>query len=271
MYRLTVFAGLSFCFYTLSAVAQTSSPTVSDPLAISLAQKSVAVLTGGTPITDVTLNASVTSVQGSDIETGTGTFRAKGGGESRVDLNLSNGTRSDVRSAANGIPTGSWVTNAGASSPYAQHNCWTDAAWFYPGLSSLTQTANPSFVFSYLGQEQRDGISVQHIHVFRIVPGDTASLQISQHLAGMDFYLDVSSYLPLDIAFQIHADNNMNTDLSTELRFANYQTIAGFMTPLHFQQLVNGGLALDVTVTTAVVNSGLLDSVFSSAGTRTAR
>lgn len=262
MRRPVGFASLSFCLYAVCTLAQASAAVSSDPRALALAQKSIVALTGGAPLMDVTLTGRVISILGSEREAGTGIFRAKTAGDSRVDIRLSNATRSDVRSASNGIPTGRWVKNAGASSPYAQHNCWTDPVWFYPGLSSLTQTANPSFIFSYVGQEQHGGTPVQHIHVFQILPGDSPSLQTSQHLAGMDFYLDVSSHLPLAIAFQVHADNNMNTDLSTEIRFASYRATNGFMVPFHFQRIVSGGLDLDVTVTTAVVNSGLLDSLF---------
>lgn len=262
MRRPAVLASISFCLYAVCSLAQASAAVSSDPRALALAQKSLVALTGGAPLTDLTLSGRVISILGSERDAGTGIFRAKTARESRVDIRLSNNTRSDVRSALNGIPIGRWVKNATPSSPYAQHNCWTDAVWFYPGLSSLTQTSNPTFVFSYLGQEQHNGIPVQHIHVFQIVPSDTASLRTSQHLAGMDFYLDASSYLPLAIAFQVHADNNMNTDLSTEIRFANYRAKNGLMVPLHFQRIVNGGVVLDVTVTNVVVNSGLLDSLF---------
>ena len=51
---------------------------VSDPLAVSLAQQSVAALVGSAPVSDVTLNGGVISVLGSDAQTGSGTFRAKG-------------------------------------------------------------------------------------------------------------------------------------------------------------------------------------------------
>jgi hypothetical protein len=248
--------------YTVCTPAQASAAVSSDPRALALAQKSLVALTGGAPLTDLTLSGRVISILGSERQAGTGTFRAKTARESRIDIRLSNSTRSDVRSASNGIPTGRWVKNAGASSPYAQHNCWTDAVWFYPGLSSLSQTGNANFIFSYVGQEQHDGIPVQHIRIFRIVPGDTANLRTSQHLAGMDFYLDASSFLPLVISFQVHADNNMNTDLRTEIRFANYRAKNGLMVPFHFQRIVNGDLDVDVTVTSIVVNSGLPDTLF---------
>src|SRR5690242_12146026 len=98
-----------FSFLAIGAVAQVV-PT-SDPLAISLAQKSIAALTGGSAPQDVTLNASVISILGSDYETGTGTLTAQGYSQSRIDVNLSNGNRSDVRSMTSAGPTGAWQRN----------------------------------------------------------------------------------------------------------------------------------------------------------------
>jgi hypothetical protein len=261
MHRLTVFAGLFLCLYTLCGVAQTSSPAVSDPQAISLAQKSVTALTGGAPITDVTLNANVTSIIGSDNETGTGTFRAKGIAESRVDLSLIKGSRSEVRDTAKGIPGGAWSTNGNASTAMALHNAWIDAAWFFPPLSSLSQTANPQFVFSYVGQEQHDGLPVQHIRSSQVPASGTTSSPIPS-LSAMDFYLDPNSYLPLAIGFNQHADKNIGVTVPVEIRFANYQGVTGIQVPFHFQQLLNGSLILDATVTSAAFNTGLQDSTF---------
>ncbi|MBZ5690037.1 MAG: hypothetical protein LAP86_34040 [Acidobacteriia bacterium] len=175
---------LSFCLVFRSG-AQTSLS--SDPLAISLAQQSVIVLTQNLPVSDVTLTANVLSTYGSDNETGTGTFKAKGFAESRVDLSLSGGTRSDVRT---GTGSGTWKVNAATAKPYAGHNCQTDASWFFPALSSLSQTTNPSFIFKYIGKEQRGSANTQHIRVFQISATDPAGLV--QRLSAEDFYLDLA-------------------------------------------------------------------------------
>lgn len=246
-----------FVLSALSAAAQTSSSpqagVPSDPIAISLAQKSVAALTGGAGIGDVSLTANVISVLGTDYETGAGTFSAKGLNESRVDLNLSGGTRSDVRNNLSGIPAGAWEKNRGTATPYAPQNCRSDAGWFFPALSSLSQTANPNLVFKYVGQEQHNGVGVQHIRVFRAQsPSATAT----------DFYLDPNSFLPLAIGFNLHADNDANTNIPSEIRFANYQLVNGVEIPFHFQRVSNGSVELDITVTSAALNTGLLDTFF---------
>ncbi len=99
----------------------------SDPFAFSLAPQSVAALTVGASVTDVILNANVTSILGADYETGTGTFKAKGASESWVDLSLGSGIRSDVRSVTNSAPAGAWAKNGGNSTAYAGHNLYSSS------------------------------------------------------------------------------------------------------------------------------------------------
>ncbi len=255
MYRLAV--AVSLLISAVCAVGQ--NPQSSDLFAVSLAQKSVAALTGGLPVGDVTLNASVISILGSDNETGTGTFTAKGLSESRVGLNLSGGTRSEVRNRANGGPAGAWARNGGASTPFDVHNTLTDAAWFFPALSSLTQTANPNVVFKYIGQEQHSGVNTQHIQIFQAPPAGIASVQ---RLSTTEVYLDAATLLPVAMAFKVHPDKDMNTDIPAEILFANYRAVNGIQVPFHFQRMLNGGVILDVTVTSAALNTGLQDSSF---------
>src|SRR5216683_7094811 len=124
----------------------------SDPQALALAALSVAALTGGTTISDVTLTGSVTW-NGTGSDTGTATLRALGTGESRIDLALTSGTRMEIRDAQTGVPLGHWVAPNNSSGNYTAHNCWTDAVWFFPALGSLA--VGPNVVLSYIGQESR--------------------------------------------------------------------------------------------------------------------
>jgi len=251
---LLLFAAPSF-----GQVAQTASS--SDPFALSLAQKSMAALTGGVPVNDVTLNANVISVLGAEPETGTATFQAKGTRESRVDLAVPSGTRAEVRSNVGMFPTGAWAQNASTPVTVPQHNTWTDAAWFFPALSSLSQVTNPQLVFSNVGQEQHNGVTVQHIRSYQVTPSGVSNSSIPG-LSVMDFYLDPNSYLPMAVAFNLHSDTNMGVNIPVEIRFANYQAVNGVQIPFHFQRVLNGSLVLDATVTNVAINTGLQDSSF---------
>ncbi len=254
MFRLAVV--VSLLISAVCAVAATAS--TSDAFAVTLAQQSVAALTGGSSVTDVTLNANVTSILGSDDESGTATLKAKGIAESRVDLSLdTSGSRSDVRNVSSSSPSGAWEKNGGNPTSYAGHNCWTDAAWFFPALSSLTQTANANFIFKYIGQEQHGGVNSQHIQVFRL-----SSQSNIQRLSQMDFWLDAVSNLPLGVGFALHPDDDMGTSIPVEINFANYRAVSGIQVPFHVQRMLDGGVILDATVTSATLNTGIPDSLF---------
>jgi hypothetical protein len=239
---------------SFSAAAQTGS----DPRAVSLAQQSVAALTGGQAVGDVTLNANVTSIIGPDTETGTAVFRGKGLSESRVDLNLSGGTISEARNVPTKL-TGAWNKNGGTPVPQVGHNTVTDASWFFPALSSLAQSANPNYLFKYLGQVQHNGVSTQHIQVSLSA---VAGAPFLPRLSATDFYLSTANFLPLAVDFNVHPDNDMNKDIPVEILFANYQTVTGVKVPFHFQKLLNGSVVLDATVTGAAMNTGVPDTTF---------
>ena len=115
---------------------------------MSYAAKSIAALTGGTGINDATLTGSVTWA-GND--TGAATLMALGTGESRMDLALGSGTRTEIRDAQTGIQVGKWINPDSSSGPYAPQNCSTDAVWFFPPLGSLA--AGPNVVLSYMAKK----------------------------------------------------------------------------------------------------------------------
>lgn len=270
MARFAVFLPL-FVLICLPLVSQTPSPNpnpnpnptptpVSDVQAIAIATQSYAAL-GGALATDATLNGTVTWIVGSDDRTGTVTFYAKGNSESRADLTFGGETQSEARTTSNGFPSGQWKTSSGTITPASQANCWVDAAWFFPALSSLAQTANTSFIFSYIGQEQHNGLAALHLQVKQLIPGDTASLSMSR-LSLMDWYIDPTTFLPSAIAFNLHADLDSATDVPAEIRFADYRVVNGVEVPFHIQKMLNGSLLMDVVLTNANTNTGLTDAQF---------
>jgi hypothetical protein len=238
-------------------LTQTASAT-SDPTALAIAAKSIAALTGGIPISDVTLTANVTWNGGPQSETGSAVFLAKGTTESRVDLTLSGGTRSDIRNGSSGFPLGEWINNGGTPTRYLSFNCWSDPSWFFPALTSLS-ISDLSIVFSYVGLESQSGVSVQHLRSYRPISAIPGAPQLST----MDFYLDASSFLPVSVVFNAHPDNYSNVNIPVVVQFSNYQPTNGLALPLHVQEYLQGALLLDSTVTGATVNSGLPDSDFS--------
>jgi hypothetical protein len=239
----------------LAAFGLLAIPTIalaqSDPQAVTFATQSIAALTGGTTVTDVTLTGNATRTVGSDVGSGSANFYAKGQYESRLDLNLSTGSRSEIRNSSNG-PQGEWLGSDGTPSRYASFNCLTDPVWFFPIFSSLASANNQNQILTYIGLETLNGESVQHLH----------SVWSGQQLTAMDFYLDAATFLPVAINFSAHPDNDPVTNTAMQILFSDYQNINGVLVPYHIQELLNGTLLLDFTATSSIVNSGLLDSLF---------
>jgi hypothetical protein len=254
--------GMPIAVLTLSFTSLGQNQPPSDPQAVTYTAESIAALTGGSPATDVTLTGNVTWTSGSQSVTGQGTFLAKGITESSVSLTSASVNRTDIRNNTGGTLLGEWIGSDGSPTLYALHNCMTDPGWFFPALSSLTNT-DPTLVLAYIGPETKSGVSVQHIQGYHYAYSTTASsIALVQRLSTIDFYLNASSFLPVAITFNVHPDDDASTNLPIEVDFLSYQAINGFQVPMHVQQYTQGGLTLDFTVTSAVMNSGLPDTDF---------
>jgi hypothetical protein len=262
MMRISIPAFTVLFFATQPAFAQTATaPTASDPQAVALASKAMAALTGGVAISDVTLTGTATRTAGSDVEEGSTTLKAKGTGESRVDLATSAGTRSDVRNSTSG-PAGFWVGLDGTKHAMVGHNCLTDASWFFPALSILSQASSTGVIATYVGQETRETTSVQHLRLVSQLSSTPDAASPLAALSSEDIYLDSTSLLPVAILFNTHPDNDAAVNITVEIDFSNYQKLSGVLVPTKVQQLLNNGLFLDITIQSAAVNSGLSDAPF---------
>jgi hypothetical protein len=111
----------------LVSVTSAQNPPQSNPQAVSFASQSIAALTGGNPVSDVTLSGNAIWTFGTDSETGTATAYGKTNAESQLDLAISGGNRSELRNGTGGSPQDAWINASGQSSPCASLNCWTDA------------------------------------------------------------------------------------------------------------------------------------------------
>jgi hypothetical protein len=258
----SILAAFLFAVPPALALAQSSATSASNPQAVALATQAMAALVGKTPVSDVTLTGTATRTVASDISGGTISLKALGPSLSRMDLALSDGSRSEIRNLATNTPQGFWITPDGTTHTMAGHNCVTDAVWFFPAFSALSQLSNPNLVVTYVGAETRNGVAVQHLHfALQFLTDTTATLQ---RLSGEDFYLSASSYLPLAVVFNLHPDNDDLTDIPVEIDFGQYQVIGGVQIPYQIEELLNGTPYLNITIQSAVLNSGLSQGDFSA-------
>ena len=124
----------------------------------------------------------------------------------------------------------------------------------------LSQLSNPNLVVTYIGNETRLGVNVQHLH---FVIQSPAPSTLFQQLSAEDVYLNASSNLPVAITFNAHPDNDTSANLPVEIDFSNYQVVNGVQVPFRIQRLLNGSVLFDLTVQSATLNSGLTAAAFS--------
>lgn len=262
---LSAFAALAFLAASAAiprqsvraSTIQTQAPR--DPTALALVNQALALLNGGTSLTDVTLDATVTYLPGPDQQTGTATLQAIGDSESLLVLTLSGGAQQEVRNGQQGA----WVNADSSIFTEATHNCWVDSTWFFPGLVFTSVSANAQTALINLGETTWNGTSANEIQLYQFPPGHTPTMTaVIQSLSTEEVYLDPLTASPLAIDFNTHADSDATTNLPVEIQFSNYQTVNGMSVPFHVQKYVGGSLFLDVVVTSVTVNSGLSQSLF---------
>ena len=162
----------------VSAQQSTSTaPATSDPQAVALLQQSLAALTGGIPVTDVTMAGTVTVNQGTGTASGAITMVATSTGQSQITVNLSSGRwvttadystnpRTSVTTGPGGAVHDSTPEELNGPSP----------AWFFPAL--LVSAVSPaSYIASYLGDNAQNGSTLHHIWIRSTSPGGTYSFQ----------------------------------------------------------------------------------------------
>ena len=244
-------------------VASAQNSPQSDPQAVTLASQSIASMTGGASVGDITIAGSGTWTSGSNVQNVTVTLMAKGSNESRTDIRLSDGQQSDIRNNSNGSAQGEWLDSSGNPTYYAPHNCWTDPSWFSPILSSLNMS-DPTVILSYIGVESYQGTSVYHLRSYKNPSGLSPRMtSFVNSVSAVDFYLDFSSLLPRYIAFSAHPDDDAGTNIPVVVTLSNFTSVNGILVPFRIQKSWNGNQLGDFTVSSVSFNSGLSDDLFS--------
>jgi hypothetical protein len=257
MARLCFFTPL-VSFLLLASFLSAQSLQQSNPEALNLAVQSIAVLGSGTSISDATLTGTAIWSITSKSETANATLTAKGFGKSRFDIELSAGRHSEIRNDEMSSVLGESIGSDGFVLQWDLRNCLTNATWFLPQLSALGDTTDSTLIFSYVGQESRKGVEVQHIQSYRYWSKDTADVQ---KWSKTDIYLDAETLFPRAFAFNTHSTDGSHV-VPVEVEFSNYQAVSGIRVPFRIQRYVSGDLLSDFKVTNAQFNTGLPDSQF---------
>jgi hypothetical protein len=236
--------------------AQARQRTQSSSSGTTWAMQAMAALTGGVQVNSVTESGSVTRTVSSDQEQGNITLQSSGIMNSEMDISTGAGVRSEIRTMTGSYPDGVWIGLDGTHHSMLLHNCWSDAVWFFPALSLLADYADPNLVFDDLGQEQYGGSSVEHIRVYRTASGlNQDDAQRLARLSRVHYYLDSQTAVPIALAFNTHADNDMAIDIQVAVVFSDYRAATGILTPFQITTSFNGTPMLQIAISSASPNN----------------
>ncbi len=231
-----------------------SGDVVRDPQALALLAKAQAAL-AGTPasITDVTVQANVHWVSGSDDQNVSATFLSAGPETSQATFNLASGPFVEGRNQLAASFTKNGVTLA-----IAPHNALNMHEWFFPQffVNDLLQTNGYALGTPVQAANGETQIAIQG----SVIPSnvlDAGTAQILSNASQFDLLLDGTTFLPVSLSFTAHPDDDALRGFPIVYTFSQYQTQNGVRQPFHIQKFVQGTLTLDVVVQSFTVNGGL--------------
>ena len=225
--------------------------------AISILQQSLVAQTGGATITDVTMKATVTFAGGGQQQTGTITLTGVSGEKSLVSVVLPSGTTSEVRQLSDTGFSGTLTGADGTTQPIPPYNLQTTPNWFYPVFLISSAISSTSYATSLVGPSTAQNAAVQHVTLWRQQTADSVSAATArQHFSSQDLYLDASSFLPVELDYDIHPEQGSALDIPVQILFMNYQPIQGKMCAFHIQVYASNSLIYDIQISSITFNTG---------------
>jgi hypothetical protein len=211
-----------------------------------------ALIAHGRAVHDLRLWGTAISHYGKD-KSGTAILEMDAAGHTKVTLDLEGQTTIDFASAPGEEP-GCTHTDAHAQvHVVAMHNCLSGNAWFFPlGTVASALSAGSRSASCAKSSRAKDHCTLnaplRHAH--------PKSATAFERLSAEEISFDPVTSLPSSLSYVTHPDDNFNRDIPVEIRFSDYREVDGAKVPFRIEKLLNGGVVLEISVTSATVNSG---------------
>lgn len=230
------------------AIAQTAT-------AGSLLGQISAAFSNGAPIGSVQLSGRVERHTGSSTDSGTITLSGSADGSTQIQMNLLAGLRTESQTAIGITRSCQWSGPDGVNHDSSGPNCWPALVWFLPQMSVQPAKLSPLLSATDGGIETT---TAGAFHVLRsqlvatsFSKSNSVVSQIQAHSMSL-LFLDPVSMLPKLLDYTVHSDSG-SAVISVEVRYSNYQRLAGLMIPTHIERRLNGGLEYAIDIAQASV------------------
>ena len=238
MRRLPIF--LLFCPSLLFAQTPITTQTTT-----SIVSQAIAAFSP-TPVSQVQLSGTANAYAGSSQPIGTFTATLKSTGESTLQLNLPDLSRTETVGTF-GDPNGcSWSGADAVVNSVPIHNCLRALDWILPVLSLQSHAS----VLSLQIPAAATGVQLQ---VAQAAPqqGSAQAKTLMQKESMVVLTLDANTNLPSQLSFNVHPDDDAARDIPILIRYSDYRQQSGTTIPFHIQKYINNNLVLDITVESA--------------------
>jgi hypothetical protein len=243
-----VLASIAVGLSSRSAVAQTTQPET-------ILTQISAAFSNGIQVGSVQLNGTIERYAGSATESGTVILTANADGTDQMQMNLSSGMRSESQTAIGVNRSCQWSGLDSVVHDSTGPTCWPALIWFLPQLS-LQPGKLPVLLGTIDGgiQTTSNGtleVLQNYVIASSFSKNSAAALQI-QKLSTTLLLVDPQSMLPKALDYTLLSESG-SAVISVEIRFSNYQRLAGLMLPTHIERYLNGGLELAMDISQATI------------------
>jgi hypothetical protein len=248
----TLFAVVLSMLPTLLSAQVTSSPPAD---AGTLLAGLAATFSNVQSIGSVQLNGTVQRYTGSTSDSGPVALTANADGSNQIRLELSEGTRTELQTAADASRSCQWSGSDGVMHDSSGSNCWTAVVWFLPQIALQPARPSPILGTNYEGmQSTAEGTFYVLENHLIVSPGKTPAAVTSQiqNQSATTLYLDATTLLPSVLDYTVLSDSG-STAISVEVRYSHYQRLSGLMIPGRIERYLDGSLELAIDVNQATI------------------
>jgi hypothetical protein len=244
--KLPLAALLATILLAPACPAQIASSTSSSSNASVVASQAVAPFSQAL-VASVHLTGTAHAIAGSTDETGTFTFDVQRAGESNLQIQAGALTQDETSSAFEAAPACTWSGKDGVKHAAAEHNCLLSVNWILPAMGVESRGTKLSITPADNPVDSSPAISVS-VAVKGTKKGVLRYAKLTTALMALD-----ATSLPRWLSYNIHPDDDENTDIPILVRYSDYRQVSGATIPFHIQKYINNGLALDLQVENATV------------------
>lgn len=205
---------------------------------------------------DSSANGSITVVEGSTTQEGTIQILTKGSDESAEEISLPDGQRAVIYSSGDAKE----IMGSKTTIPSLELSL-TDQCPDFPLPILAAALTNSDEAFQYIGQENINGESVQHVRVWETFASNR-HLQKLATFSTRDIWFDSVSSLPVKLSYVRQDGEGAVPKFPVEVFFSNYANVNGVEFPFLIKKSYNGTPWETITIQNVSFNTGLTDSEF---------